>query len=56
MQDGDGLGDFAVGSPYENEQQGVVRIFFGKTDILKIQGNSLGIWNKLKIYKFKDSV
>lgn len=37
-QDGDGFEDFAVGSPYEDNDNGAVRIFFGRSNILEIQG------------------
>ena len=30
--DGDGLGDFAVAAPFEDNGQGVVRLYFGRTD------------------------
>ncbi len=36
--DGDGFGDFAAGSPYEDAGRGAVRIFFGKKDVENIQG------------------
>jgi len=36
--DYDGKGDFAVGSPYEDDGAGAVRIFFGKVDVESIQG------------------
>jgi len=36
--DFDGLSDFAVGSPFEDDGAGAVRIFFGKADIESIQG------------------
>ncbi len=36
--DGDGYGDFVVGSPFEDGGKGAVRIFLGKKDIAGIQG------------------
>jgi hypothetical protein len=39
IQDGDGYEDFAVGSPYEDKGRGCVRIYLGRQNILKIQGN-----------------
>lgn len=41
--DGDGLGDFAVGSPYEDQGQGSVRIYFGSKKITSIQGDDVMI-------------
>ncbi len=41
--DADGFGDFVVGSPYEANQRGAVRVFFGKKDIAMIQGDQVSL-------------
>ena len=39
--DGDGYEDLVVGSPYENEGQGAVRVFYGNINLNKISGKSV---------------
>ena len=39
--DGDGFGEFAVGSPFEDNDRGVVRIYFGKERLESILGKIL---------------
>ena len=34
--DQDGFADFAVGSPFENEGKGVIRLYYGRADIENI--------------------
>ena len=36
--DGDGFDDFAVGSPFEDEGRGAVRVFYGQARLENIQG------------------
>ena len=36
--DGDGKEDLVVGSPYENEGMGAVRVFYGKGDLTRLNG------------------
>ena len=38
--DGDGKEDLVVGSPYENEGMGAVRVFYGKGDLTRLNGMS----------------
>ena len=37
----DGYDDFAVGSPFEDEGKGAVRIYYGKKDIESIAGKDV---------------
>ena len=36
--DGDGYKDLAVGSPYENDGVGAIRVYYGMRNIQSIQG------------------
>jgi hypothetical protein len=36
--DEDGFDDFVVGSPFEDDGKGAVRLYYGKSNILQIQG------------------
>ena len=38
--DGDGKEDLVVGSPYEEEGMGAVRVFYGKGDLTRLNGMS----------------
>ena len=38
--DGDGKQDLVVGSPYEDEGMGAVRVFYGKGDLTRLNGMS----------------
>ena len=38
--DGDGYKDLAVGSPYENDGVGAIRIYYGMRNIQSIQGKT----------------
>ena len=38
--DGDGNEDLVVGSPYENDGQGAVRVFYGNNNLNKISGKN----------------
>ena len=41
--DGDGKEDLVVGSPYENNGQGAVRVFYGNNNLNKINGKNASI-------------
>jgi hypothetical protein len=43
--DKDGLEDFAVGSPFEDQGRGTIRIYYGKRIIENIQGTKLKVAN-----------
>ena len=43
--DGDGNEDLVVGSPYENDGQGAVRVFYGNNNLNKISGKNVKFRN-----------
>ena len=47
--DGDGKEDLVVGSPYENGGKGAVRVFYGKSDLTRLNGRNLNI-NPKKLF------
>ena len=47
--DGDGKEDLVVGSPYENGGKGAVRVFYGKSDLTRLNGRKLDLRKKLYI-------
>ena len=52
--DGDGKEDLVVGSPYEDEGMGAVRVFYGKGDLTRLNGMcNIKIRNQgIKFYEY----